>query len=150
MRVDPVGRRWRGVVALAVALAACGHDVTGVAGITVYDVSVSESARAPTVEGPNLTFRIVNHGAATAYLQECGDFPALEIERYANGQWQPLLGALCPRPRTPGPIALAPGAALTLDRIFSDTGRYRVSVVVATTPDLGGSAQAVSPPFDVR
>lgn len=150
MSVDPAGRRWAVAAALAVALAACGHDVTGVAGVTVYDVSVSESARVSTVEGPSLTFRVVNQGAVTAYLQECGDFPALGIERYANGQWQPLLGALCPRPQTPGPIALAPGVALTLDRVFSDTGRYRVSVVVATTPDLGGAARAVSPPFDIR
>jgi len=150
MRVDPVGRRWAVAAVLALTCAACRHDVTGVAGVTVYDVSVSEAARVSTVEGANLTFRIVNHGAAPAYLQECGDFPSLGIERYVNGQWQPLLGALCPRPQTPGPIALAPGVALTLDRTFSDTGRYRVSVVVATTPDLGGSGQAVSPPFDIR
>ena len=118
--------------ALAVALAACGHDLTGVAGVTAYDVSVSESARASTVEGPSLTFRVVNHGAVTTYLQECGDFPALEIERYASGQWQPLIGVLCPRPQAPGPIALASGVTVTLDRIFSDTGRYRVSVVGKT------------------
>ena len=55
----------------------------------------------------------------------------------------------CPAPSAPGPVTLRPAESITVERAFSDAGRYRVRVPVGTTQDLSDATPAVSNAFNV-
>ncbi len=145
--------RFRRLLLLAGAIAlvsACRKsDLAKLVGVPAHLVYITPGTPQPGPNGDTVYFDIQNEGAATAYLQPCGDDPLLDLQVYQNGNWQTDGQVVnCPAQTVPGPIPLAVAAELVVSRVFS-AGRYRVGVYAAMSETMGDVAEAFTSAFDV-
>ena len=93
---------------------------------------------------------LVNHGAGSAFLVRCGGGPRLTMQTFRNGIWQdpPPIGILCVQ-GPPGPVEILGQDSLIVPITFSEAGRYRFKVGVASNSDLGDMQPATSNPFTI-
>jgi hypothetical protein len=131
-----------GSVVLAIVAIGCSRSVERLLGTSAHQVFISAGAPQAVTGGWSVYLYIVNQGFSTAYVQQCGDDPALAIEKSVNGQWQSTMAVTCPVSSNPGPIQLVSGDSILISRVFSDSGQFRAGVSVGTTPSLGDAATA--------
>ncbi|HEY5218583.1 MAG TPA: hypothetical protein VIJ16_02185 [Gemmatimonadaceae bacterium] len=131
-----------GYAALAIVAIGCSSSVERLLGTSAHQVFISAGAPQAVTGGWSVYLNIVNQSFATAYVQPCGDDPALTIEKSVNGQWQSTLAVTCPVSSNSGPIQLMSGDSILINRVFSDSGQFRAGVSVGTTPSLSDAATA--------
>src|SRR5262249_22251449 len=83
------GMRRMPLIALALAVAACGSDLTsGTPGPVIsHDVAITARLGGRGPSGDTVTLHIANGGTGTAYFPQCGNQPLLLTQQFVNGQW---------------------------------------------------------------
>ena len=139
------------LVALAGALVfvgACGGSaLRALVGVAAHNVNITPGVP----QGDTVYFDIANSDFSSAYLQECGDGPALSIQVQQGGNWVAYGPAVtCPAPTVPGPIELKSGAELVVNREFTQAGKYRVGVSVGTSVTMSDAQMAYTVGFTIK
>ena len=127
---------------LAIVLAACADAATApTAANPVHGVLITITAPGPCLTGgcdppfgsaTLALVRLQNTGASVAYLQACGNYPAIGDQQLVKGQWANMGPAYtCAFPSRP--IPLAPGDSLRLNWYFA-AGQHRLVLGVASDP----------------
>ena len=138
-------------LATAVAAGGCSSALSDFVGVSAHNVYITAGNPQPAAQGDSVYFSISNSGVASAYLQRCGDEPALDYQVWQNNAWVEMGPAItCPAPSTPGPIQLDPGAPLMMSTVYTTPGRYRVGVSAASRPDLSDAAMAWTVGFSIN
>jgi hypothetical protein len=133
------------------AAGACSSSLARLVGVPSHDVNITPGAPQAVSGGDTVFFSIDNNGVNTAYVQPCGDQPALDLQVYQNGAWVELGPAVtCPAPTNPGPIELASGAQLVVAAFYTGPGHYRTGVSVGTDAALSDAAMAWTAGFDIK
>ena len=138
-------------LATAVVVGGCSSALADLVGVSAHDVYITAGNPQPAAQGDSVYFSISNSGGAPAYLQRCGDEPALDYQVWQNNAWVEMGPAVtCPAPSSPGPIELDPGAPLVMSTVYTTPGRYRVGVSAASRVDLSDAGMAWTVAFDIH
>ena len=136
--------------ALAAGAGACsGGAIAKLVGVPAHYVYITPGAPQHVAGGDSVYLSIANQGFVTAYVERCGDAPALDFQVQQNGQWVEMGPAItCSTPSTPGPIALDPGQSIVIAHLYPNAGHYRVGVSAASKADLSDATEAWTVAFD--
>ena len=144
-------------IALLLALAACTNDMAPTSANPVHAVLITVDVHGRCLVGGcdppggdvSLTLvRILNTGTATAFLQACGNRPALGEQQLVNGVWVNV-GPAAACVFTPGPIALAAGDSIQVNWWF-ESGTRRLVLGVAGKSDMSDEELDSSASFQIR
>lgn len=152
---------WRVPAVLAVAglVCSCGGDIAGPNGaMPAHGVLVASTVPGTCLvggcdpaNGEATTLglvRIVNTGAAQAFVEACSSLPAVNEQVLVNGQWQ-AAGPPAECPVGPRSIAIAAGDSIRFNR-FLAPGTRRLVLGVGTDANLASEALSISASFRVQ
>ena len=141
MRIPRSFRRIIPVLAVA-SIGGCslfdrdGFDVV----VVTEDAGVTQPAR----------FTVRNAGSEVVFLSRCGDHMRPAVDRLRRAGWENTMASACQDNLQQAPWALGPSEARVDSVALSDTGTYRLRVVLARGSASARYADLPSPPFVIR
>jgi hypothetical protein len=137
----------RVVIALVIA-GACSSSIEPwlTPAVAAHDVLVTATDSGATSEGRIILVSVRNQATTPAYARNCGG-PALGLQVFERGGWEPINSPAIACVFGPPTVQLPAGEELTIRRALMLSGHYRFVMGVATSADLGDETVATSNSF---
>jgi len=130
------------------APAACGLFASGPSLSIEMDATVVVRPKPDTMA--TVTYVIVNHGSAAAYVAACGLRPSPATDRLVGAAWEGYFGNGCKGTVDMSPITLTPGQTVNGTWSWDRAGTYRLRVYYGEDPTSALANSVVGPNFALQ